>query len=356
MSNPDNEILDMKNCYSKTLKAIDAKIKFQQDEEEYFDNLKKDYLLKKREKQLKFIKNQQHENIVRNLKRLEEETRKEINNKFNHLNLSSAINRIISLPKMTKYKNEIKDNKKGDEFNIIKFESVWKEQYMNDIKYNKKSNKNKMIFGGIYFTDIFDKNYDKYRKHLEESKEKNMRLERVKINNLKVSRKLNIHRQIMLRFQDQREYHPNYSVIEKHKPIVNLNSKSTRLFLRHINPVTVPNIKSYNSRNNKNKKNDLKRNVISSLSEFKNISSSKNILVKSQQDIIDSDEKEIGKRKVSISTLNIKPRKFNNLIKDSYTNKKNCFITQRNKMSQKKKNNASTLDFHIDDLKLKLKL
>ena len=354
MSNPNNEILDLKSCYSKTLKAIDAKIKFQQDEEDYFDNLKKDYLLKKREKQLKFIKNQQHENIVRNLKRLEEETRKEMNSKFKNISLSSAINRIISLPKMNKYKNDIKDNKKGDEYNIIKFESVWKEQYMNDIKYNKKRNKNKIMFGGIYYTDIFDKNYDKYRKHLEESKEKNMRLERVKINNLKVSRKLNIHRQIMLRFQDQREYRPNYSVIEKHQPTVKLDSKSTRLFLRHINPVTIPSIKSYNSRNNKNKKNDFKKKVISSLSELKIASNSKNILAKSQQDIIGSNEKEIGKRKVSLSTLNIKPKKFNTLIKDSYTNKKNCFITQRSKMYQKKKNNASTLDLDTHDLKLKL--
>ena len=161
---------------------------------------------------------------------------------------------------------------------------------------------------------------------MEESKEKNMRLERVKINNLKVSRKLNIHRQIMLRFQDQREYRPNYSVIEKHQPTVKLDSKSTRLFLRHINPVTIPSIKSYNSRNNKNKKNDFKKKVISSLSELKIASNSKNILAKSQQDIIDSNEKEIGKRKVSLSTLNIKPKKFNTLIKDSYTNKKNCFI------------------------------
>ena len=59
MSNSHNEILDLKKCYSKTLKAIDAKIKFQQDEEEYLDNLKKEKLLRKREKQLKYKKNQQ---------------------------------------------------------------------------------------------------------------------------------------------------------------------------------------------------------------------------------------------------------------------------------------------------------
>ena len=242
MSNKNREILNLKACYSKTLKAIDAKIKFQQEEGEHSDYLKKECLLRKKERQLKYIKNQQHESVIRNLKKLEEETRKDMKSKFKHISLSSAIKRIASLPKMAKYKNNIKDNKKGDEYDIIKFENVWKEQYINDMKYNKKNVKNKLLFGGIYFTDIFDKNYDKYRKYLEESKEKNMRLERIKINNLNVTRKLNIHRQLMLRFRDQREYHPNYSLIEKHKPIVKLDSKSTRLFLKNINPVTVPNI------------------------------------------------------------------------------------------------------------------
>ena len=353
MSNSHNEILDLKKCYSKTLKAIDAKIKFQQDEEEYLDNLKKVNLLRKRENQLKYKKNQQHENVVRSLKRLEEETGKDTKNKFKLLSLSTAINRIISLPKMSKYKNDIQDNKKGKEYNIIKFENVWKEQFINDMKYNKKNNKNKIMFDGVYFSDIFDKNYDKFRKHLEESKEKNMRLERIKTNNLKVSWKLNIHRQIKLRFQDQREYHPNYSVIEKHKPIVNLDSKSTRLFLRHINPVTVPNIRSYKRRNNKKRKNSLKEKIITNSSDLKKTLSAKNVLVKSQGDIIKSKNKEISERKISMSTLNIKPKKYNTFIKDKIINFKNSLSNQGNRNIKQKKIYASTLDLDFDELKLK---
>ena len=356
MSDINSEILDMKNCYSKTLKAIDAKIKFQQDEEEYFDNLKKEFLLRKREKQLKYIKNQQHENIIRGLKKLEEETKKDIHNKFKQVSLSSAINRIISLPKMSRYKNEIQDNKTKEDYNLIKFEKVWKDQYMNDIKYNKKTSNNKMLFGRIYFTDIFDKNYDKFRKHLEESKEKNMRIERVKINNLKVSRKLNIHKQIMLRFQDHREYKPNYSVIERHKPVVKLDSKSTRLFLRHINPVTVPNLSSFKSRNNNNKKNETKRKIIRSLSEFQNNLNAKNILVKSHHNINNIDKNNIWKRKLLISTLNIKPKEYKTLMKDNNNiiNHKNIFTTQKIKKIKNRKITSSTLNFDISDLRLKI--
>ena len=76
MSNFNTEILGAKNFYSRTLKAIDAKIKFQQDEEEYLDNFRKEYFQKKKEKQLKFKKNQQHENILIGLRKLEKEVTK----------------------------------------------------------------------------------------------------------------------------------------------------------------------------------------------------------------------------------------------------------------------------------------
>ena len=206
MSHIDEDILGSKISYSKTLKAIDAKIKFKGQNEDLENGYQKNYIKKKKAKQLKFIRSQRHENLVRNLKKLEEETRKDYEEKFHHVNLATAIKRLISLPKISKYKKELKDNK--NEYNIIKFESVWREQYMNDVKYNKNSNKNKIVFDGFYYNDIFDINYDKYRKHLEETKEKNMRLERVKSNNLKVLKKLKIHRQIKFRFLAQREYKP----------------------------------------------------------------------------------------------------------------------------------------------------
>ena len=48
------------------------------------------------------------------------------------------------------------------------------------------------------------------------------------------------------------EYSPNYSAIEKHKPVVKLDSKSTRLFLKNINQMTAQNLEVFKSRNNNN--------------------------------------------------------------------------------------------------------
>lgn len=344
MKNSINGILDLKNCFSKTLKNIDTKIKFQPDEE-YLENLKREYLLQKKLKHLKYIKNQQHETIVHGLKKLEEETKKEVNTKLKETSVSTALNRILSLPRISKYKKNIQVNKKKDEFKTIRFESVWREQYLNDLKYNKNNKKNKMMFGRIHFTDIFDLNYDRYRKHLEESKGKDMRIERIKDNNLKVSKKLDIYKQLMLKFQDQREYQPNYSIIEKHKPIVKLDSKSTRLFLKNINPVTAPNIKSYKSRNYK--KNNNKKEAMSSLSVFEN-DLIKNVLVKSKN-YINEDKTKVEKKKLSQSMLNIKQGKYNISINDN--NKKRVLIVQRNKKNYKNKNNASTLDIYSNSLK-----
>jgi len=329
MANPDVDILDTKKSYSKVLKGIDARIKFKHEEDEYLENMKKEYFLKKREKELKFIKNQQHENIVRSLKKIEEETKKNIDNKFNKVNVSQAINRIISLPKMSKYKKNMQDNKKKDEFNIIRFENVWKEQYMDDVKNNKKDKNSKLIFDGFYYNDIFDKNYDRYRKRLEESKDKNIRLEKIKSNNLKVSNKLKIHRFITLKAQDHREYRPNYSVIEKHKPVVKLDSKSTRLFLKNINPMTIPNIKTFKSRNNKSRRNALKNTLLSGLSFLKNKINAKTFLSNSQVNIIDSNKYNKNNKRISMSALNLKSKN----IKSGNTgtkNNKSHFNSQRN--------------------------
>ena len=327
-----------KHYYSKTLKEIDAKIKFKEEDDESDSNTKKQVLMRKKEKQLKYLKSQRHEILVNNLKKLEEETRKDYDNKFNQMNISSAIKRLISLPKVTKYKKELKDNKKKEEYNIIKFENVWKEQYMNDIKY-KKINKNKMIFGGFYNDDIFDINYDKYRKHLGESKEKNMRLERVKSNNLKVLKKLKIHRQLKLKTLDHREYRPNYSVIEKHQPIVKLDSKSTRLFLRNINPRPIPSAFLYNSRNIKRRKNHKKeKGNISS-----NSSNVNNFLSKSQGDIILKNKFETKNMRITNSAMNLKFQKDIFFINNKKSRNKKYFMTQIDKNIDKSSLKASSL-------------
>lgn len=322
----ENEILDSSKRYSKVLRIIDAKIKFKKAEEE--DNaeiIKREIFLKKKEKRLKYMKNQKHENIIRSLKKFEKENQKNMENKLNQMTLTSALKRIIALPKVSKYK---KDNKKNNVNNMIKFEKFWREQSINDAKYKKKINTNKLILDGIYYDDIFDVNYDKYRKHLEEIKEKNKRIERVKSNNLKVIKKLEKHHKFMLRFQDHREYRPNYSVIEKHKPEVKLGSKSTRIFLKNLNEMTAPNISLPNSEYNKKNKSDLKINILSNSSKIKKNWSQKNVFNKSKEYIYDNNYK-INKRIAPLSAFNLKSNKINNNILNNFNNNKTRFSNKR---------------------------
>ena len=314
----DDEILDSSKRYSKVLRIIDAKIKFKKAKEE--DNteiIKKEIFMKKKEKHLKYTKNLRHENIIQSLKKFEKENQKNMENKLNQMTLTSALNRIIALPKVSKYK---KDNKNNKVNNMIKFEKIWREQSLNDAKYKKKINTNKLILDGIYYNDIFDVNYDKYRKHLEETKKKNRRIERVKSNNLKVIKKLEKHHKLMLRFQDHREYKPNYSVIEKHKPEVKIGAKSKRIIIKNLNEMIGPNISMPNS----------KTNILSNSSKIKKNWSQKIVFNKSQEYIYDNNYK-INKRIAPLSAFNIKSDKINNNILNNFNNNKTRFSNKRKK-------------------------
>ena len=54
-----------------------------------------------------------------------------------------------------------------------------------------------------------------------------------------------------------------------------------------------------------------------------------------------------------MSTLNLKPKKYNTFIKDKNINFKNSFSNQGNRNKKQKKIYASTLDLDFDELKLK---
>lgn len=243
MRNVDNKILNNNIRFSKTLKEIDTRLKFINNTQKHNIELKKLILDKKRKKENLSAKNKIHENIVSDLKKAEEENIKaykiysrnfknnlQYSNSASNINISSTFNNYLALPKLTQLKKEFQDNEKNEGYKIIGFENVWKEQQLNELKYNRdKKIKNKTMYHED-FIDIFDKNYDKYRKKCEEYKEKNIILERIKLNNLKVNKKLKIFRHIMLKFQDIREYNPNYSILEKHQPEIKLNTKSKRIF------------------------------------------------------------------------------------------------------------------------------
>ena len=241
MRNIENKILNQNIQFSKTLKEIDVRLKFKDDTGKYFKELKKKIYKRKKNKEIFEKKTRNHEELINSLKKLEEENiiaynnysknfKNNLNNKSNNstINLSSTMSNFLALPKISKCEDN--DNEKNDDLDIIRFKNVWKEQQMNDIKYNKeKKIKNKTLYNNDC-VDIFDKNYDKYRKKVEAYNEKNIRLNRIKSNNLKVKKKVKIYRHIKSKFQDLREYCPNYSVIEKHQPEVKLNTKSKRIF------------------------------------------------------------------------------------------------------------------------------
>jgi hypothetical protein len=134
---------------------------------------------RKRLKEISKKKNKNHEEIIDNLKKAKEDNIKAYNiysrNFKNNLNYNNSTTQIDLLSTknnlISSLKNEFQDNEKNEGYNLIRFENVWKEQQIKENKYNKnKKDQNKIMYDYI---DIFDENYDKYKKKCEEYTEKN---------------------------------------------------------------------------------------------------------------------------------------------------------------------------------------
>ena len=132
----------------------------------------------------------------------------------------------------------------------------------------------------------------------------------------------------MLKILDHREYKPNYSSIEKHKPVVKLGTKSTRLFLKNINNMTAPNIRRSNDKNNN--KNNSKSNILSYFSKYKNNLGNIIILNNSQKNITENNDK-IKKMIISLSALNFKLKTNNSNISTNFDNNNYILDNKRNK-------------------------
>lgn len=256
MKKNTNDYLNDDFCYSKVLKDIDAKLKFKSNKQEELMKLVRQMKKEKRDKQILSIRKMHHNNVILSLRKANEDKKnsydiytRNFNNNLNYsisakqiVNLSSTIKNILSLPKIknnvtnSNDKLDFKDDRDNEEYNTIRFEKVWNQQYEDrknknkDITKNKnKSTKNKTMYNS-YVIDIFDINYDRQRKRSEEFKESKLRLNRIKLNNLKVKKKLKSYHDMLSKFKDKREYCPNYNCIEKHQPEVKLNTKSQRMF------------------------------------------------------------------------------------------------------------------------------
>lgn len=302
MKNNSNDYMNDDFCYSKVLRDIDAKLKFKSNKQEEIMKLVKQMKKEKRDKEILSIRKMHHNNVILSLRKANEEKKntydiytRNFNNNFNYsnsakqiVNLSSTIQNILSLPKIqnkkgsTNDKLDFQDDRDNEEYKTIRFEKVWNQQYADNKKDKSKDmNKNKSIKNiqnktmyNSYIIDIFDINYDRQRKRSEEFKESRLRLNRIKLNNLKVEKKLKSYHDMLSKFKDKREYCPNYNCIEKHQPEVKLNTKSQRIF-----PIQIikQNIHDYRKNDDlfldissKNKNHRLKKNK-SSLSQINRI-------------------------------------------------------------------------------------
>ena len=285
----DNKMFKKNMRFSKTLKEIDTRLKFKSSQK-YLADIKKRINHNKRMKKKFSERMNNHKDIINKLYNIGDDTQESYNN-YSHnfkdslvftnnpskINVSSTINNFISLPKLTVIKNEFMDNDKH-KYNIIRFESIWKDHQINENKFNQKQKlkeKNQTVYKNDIYVDIFDKNYTGNLNSCEEYKQKNEIFERIKSNNLKVNKRVKIFREIMKKFKDIREYCPNYSVIEKHQPEVKLNTKSKRIFPAQFikrfiyNEQDIDDFKNNeNKNNNKLRKNNSNLNILPSKNNF----------------------------------------------------------------------------------------
>jgi len=274
----ENNILNNNFCFSKALKDIDFIIKFKNYKEEKSAYILKQLKKEQKEKKMLLSRKKNHNEIVHDLQKANEESELLLNDKtrkynnMSQINFYSSRNNSLCLPKLSK--NEEKKNKDSK---IIIFEKIWKEQILNKSKNgrsmkNRKNNSNRIQYNSHYIVNIFDENYDKLKKKKEKN-EKNKIIEKIKFNNLKVQKKLKFHQEIMSKFKDKREYSPNYNSIEKHLPDVNLNTKSKRIFpYKFIKKSNVDDLKSQKTRSESMPKGTLRKIITNKSIIFSNIS------------------------------------------------------------------------------------
>jgi hypothetical protein len=238
MSNKEINVLDKNFCFSNVLKEIDLRLKFKDFKEEkslyILNQLKKEKRERLRLLQRKYNNNE----ILFNLKKAYEENRILLNIKGKYIN-DETNKKEEKLPNLAnKSKNEKNPDKKVDN-NLIsedkkeppaEFENTWKEEYFKRLREknsNRDSNKITIETDSENKNDIFDKNF---RKMKQKKSEKKLMIEKIKENNLKVKIKLKSYKELMEKFSERKEYSPNYIILEKHVPVIRLDSNSKRIF------------------------------------------------------------------------------------------------------------------------------
>ena len=242
MTNNGINVLNKNFCFSKVLRDFDSKLKFGKLREGNSLYILNQMKKKNREKLYILQRKYNHNEILFNLKKAYEDNKFLLELKGKKVEDENKTN-IEKLPKITNdsknvLNNNIKDNtndliikdyknKKQDE----NFETTWKEELFKKLKENKSIN----IYSNINVEDelnnknnIFDKNFKKKEKS--KILEKIRRIQRIKENNLRVKSKLNNYKVMMDKFSERKEYTPNYTCLEKHVPIIKLDTNSKRIF------------------------------------------------------------------------------------------------------------------------------
>ena len=243
---------------SKALKQVDSNVGY------------------KKESQARLVKNLQESNkeknkeiLVKNKKihlemmkkralKLEEIKRRENSrNNVHQLNIISSPYNLDFLPKISPFIQSIDnilvmDSKKAEKVGSKGFEYIWKQEKLlklanikpEDIisakKRGKSQNRHKNAHSLSHNQnhnlnnddkdDIFDSNYNERKKVCDEVILLKDRLKRILNQNKKVNTKFNLHKALALKFRVKKIYHPRYESIEKHKPDINLNTKTKRIF------------------------------------------------------------------------------------------------------------------------------
>lgn len=242
MVNKEINALDNHFCFSKVLRNIDSKLKFNDMTEEKNSYILNQLKRKKRERVNYLQRKHNHQEILYNLNKAYESNKilliiqgklydKETNK--NEEKLPIIKNSITSKDQIDK--NKENKNKKenilisGDGINKAEnFSTVWKEEILKKYKGIKKVPKNMILDDGDDNSyNIFDKNY---RNEKNKILEKIKIIQRIKENNLKVKNILKNYKAMMIKYSEKKEYAPNFTALEKHKPEIKLDTKSQRIF------------------------------------------------------------------------------------------------------------------------------
>ena len=242
MVNREINVLDKHFCFSKVLRDIDSKLKFNSmtiEKSLYLIN----QLKRKKRERLKYLQRKyNHKEILYNLNKAYENNKilLKIQGKLHEKETNKNEEKLPTIKNPTTSKNKVdkKIENKNNKENVLiieddkdkqeQFSTVWKEEILKKYKDIDKVPKNMILDDEDENTnDIFAKSF---RREKNKIIDKIKIMQRIKENNLKAKIKLKNYKTMMKKYSEKKEYTPNFTAVEKHKPEIKLDTKSQRIF------------------------------------------------------------------------------------------------------------------------------